>query len=428
MKKLFILTYLFIVVTFFFTVIVMDQSELFSSDHWDEQSLKQDISATSYLLNEIALSHDQDYAEQALQNYMQLMQFKLTVYKDTDPALSSELKEKVISEKLAVEDVDDLLAYFTFGNEKHIYKVELDLQSPFWQEDSRLELLTLLEICAALALITFIVLFALSRRLRHLEKVCIAFADGDLDARASTRFVRRVGNLNSTLNFMAERIGQLIRSNRNLTNAVAHEFRTPIFRIQCNLDMLDDSSVRPEQMPYLEGMQGDLNELCSMVEELLHFAKMERLDTHLTLQETDIHSLLDAQLHHLQFETDKKLILETAGQCIVPIAVRAFQRAVSNIIRNGYKYAQSEVRIAVHKSLSEVHISIENDGPVIPLEDREAIFEPFIRLEKSRDRQSGGHGLGLAIVKQIIKQHKGRVYISDGRSGPCFNIILPLQA
>ncbi|WP_019613808.1 ATP-binding protein [Psychromonas ossibalaenae] len=426
MKKLFILTYLFIVVTFFVAVILMDQSEIFSSDHWEEQSLQHDISAASYLLNEIALSHDQEYAEQVLEKYLREMHFKLTVLNVVDPEFDAELKDKVSADKIVVEDSDDLLAYFTFGNEKHIYKVELDMQSEFWQEESRLELLTLLEICAALALITFIVLFMLSRRLRRFEKACIAFADGDLDVRASTKMLHKVGNLNTTFNFMAERIGQLIRSNRNLTNAVAHEFRTPIFRIQCNLDMLDDSSVRPEQMVYLEGMQGDLNELCSMVEELLHFAKMERLDIHLILEKTDIHSLLDAQLRHLQFETDKKLTLETSEVCYASIAVRPFQRAVSNIIRNGYKYAQSEVRISLHKSAAAVHICIENDGPVIPLEDREAIFEPFIRLEKSRDRQSGGHGLGLAIVKQIIKQHKGRVYISDGQSGPCFNIILPL--
>jgi len=427
MKQLFLLAYFIIVVTFFFVVVAMDQSALFSTDKWDEQNLKQDISATSYLLDEIAQSKGQDYAEQALQNFTQKMQFKLSIFDATDPSINAQIREKVLSEKIAIDDPSDILAHFTFGDEKHIYRITEDVDSEFWQQESKYELLFLLQICAALAIITFIVLFLLARRLRRLERVCIAFANGDLDARASTKFLHTVGHLNNTFNFMAERIAQLIRSNRNLTNAVAHEFRTPIFRIQCNLDMLDDSIVRQQQMPYLEGMQEDLNELCSMVEELLHFSKMERLETHLTLQETDIYALLDKQIKHLQFETDIQLSLHASQACNAAIAARQFQRAIGNIIRNGYKYAQSEVRISLHSCATEMHITIENDGPNIPVKDRQAVFEPFTRLDKARDRNSGGHGLGLAIVKQIIKQHKGEVYVSDSAlNGPAFNIKLPL--
>jgi two-component system sensor histidine kinase RstB len=433
MKRLFIMAYLITVVTFFVAVIVMDQSALFSTDEWDKKNLRQDIDATSYLLADIAQNHGQDYAEEVLQHFADKMELTLKIYDpmtaESGQELSAELQQQVFAEKIVIEDSEENLAYFTFGNKQHIYKIEIDENSALWREEAKLELLMLIEICAALAIITFIVLFMISRRLRRLEYACIAFADGDLDARAPTKMRHKVGSLNDTFNSMAERISQLIRSNRNLTNAVAHEFRTPIFRIQCNLDMLDDSNVRQEQMPYLEGMQGDLNELCSMVEELLHFSKMERLDTQLTLEETDIYALMDKQLSHLQFETDKKLILEADNSCIALISVRLFQRAVGNIIRNGYKYAESEVRILLRTSPTELHISIENDGPNIPVADRESIFEPFIRLDKARDRQSGGHGLGLAITKQIIKQHNGSVYISDSMmGGACFNIKLPLLA
>lgn len=427
MKQLFLLAYFIIVVTFFFVVVAMDQSSMFSTDNWDEQNLKQDISATAYLLNEIAQSKGLDNAEQALLNFTQKMQMKLSILDINDSSVNSQLRDKVLAEKIVIEDSEDTLAYFTFANETHIYRLTEDLDSEFWQQESKYELLFLLQICAALAIITFIVLFLLARRLRRLELVCIAFANGDLDARSSTKFLHTVGHLNNTFNYMAERIAQLIRSNRNLTNAVAHEFRTPIFRIQCNLDMLDDSVVRQQQMPYLEGMQEDLDELCSMVEELLHFSKMERLDSHLTLLETDIYALLDKQIKHLQFETDIKLTLHVTQSCNAAVAARQFQRAIGNIIRNGYKYAQSEVRISLHSSATEMHITIENDGPNISIKDRQAIFEPFTRLDKARDRNSGGYGLGLAIVKQIIKQHKGEVYVSDSAlNGPAFNIKLPL--
>lgn len=429
MKRLFVISYLIIVVTFFIAIIAMDESALFSTDDWDEVNLMQDVNATRYLLTEIADSRDQAYAETALANYARKMQFKTERFAPTDPVLSNEMRQKIAASGVAIEDLDFGTVYFTFGDQQHIYKVEIDDSADFWREESKLEMLMMLEICTALAILTFIVLFLLSRRLHRLEKVCVDFANGDLDVRARTSILHEVGDLNRTFNFMADRISQLIRSNRNLTNAVAHEFRTPIFRIQCNLDMLDDSRVRQEQMPYLEGMQGDLNELCSMVEELLHFSKMERLDAQLALEETDIHALMTEQLNHLQFETDIKLTLMGDDPCCVPVSVHLFQRAVGNIIRNGYKYAQTEVRVSLKSSSSELHISIENDGPDIPVKDREAIFEPFTRLDKARDRQSGGHGLGLAITDQIIKQHKGRVYITDSAmGGPCFNIQLPLSA
>ncbi len=429
MKRLFVISYLIIVVTFFIAIIAMDESALFSTDDWDEVGLMQDVNATRYLLNEIADAHDQAYAETALANYAHKMQFKMEAFEPTDPVITEEIRQNIAASGVAIEDLDFGTVYLTFGDRKRIYKVEIDDNADFWREESKLEMLLMLEICTALAIITFIVLFLLSRRLHRLEKVCVDFANGDLDVRARTSIFHEVGDLNRTFNYMADRISQLIRSNRNLTNAVAHEFRTPIFRIQCNLDMLDDSRVRQEQMPYLEGMQGDLNELCSMVEELLQFSKMERLDAKLDLETTDIHALLSAQLCHLQFETDIKLILMGDEPCHAPVSVRLLQRAVGNIIRNGYKYAQTEVRVSLKVSSSNLHICIENDGPDIPGKDREAIFEPFTRLDKARDRKSGGYGLGLAITEQIIKQHKGSVYITDSViGGPCFNIQLPLTA
>lgn len=427
MKRLFLLSYGTILVTFFIAMIAMDQFELFSTDEIEEISLGSDISATIGLLTEIAELKGQEQAERSFKTFTEKMHLTLEIYQSTSPEISEELRSHLLDNKFFIEDVEENIAYLVFGDKQKIYRVAADMNSAFMQQVSKKEWLILVEICTSLAIITFIVLFFLARRLRRLEKTYIAFADGDFTARASTKLFHNVGKLNQTFNIMADRISQLISSNRNLTNAVAHEFRTPIFRIQCNLDMLDDSKVRPDQMPHLEGIQSDLNELNSMVEELLHFSKLERLDTNLTLEPTDIGNLLEKQLNHLQFETEAKLTLNVRDNCIAPVSVRALQRALGNVIRNGYKYANSEVRISLQASPEQLHIIIENDGPSIPYKERESIFDPFVRLDKSRDRQSGGHGLGLAITKQIVKQHKGRIYITDSEmGGACFNIKLPL--
>ncbi len=427
MKRLFLLSYGTILITFFIAIIAMEQLELFSTDEIEEIAFGNDISATAGLLTEIAEFKGQAQAERSFKKFTDKMHLTLEVYPSTSSEVSEEIREHLLDHNLFIEDAEENMAYFIFGDKQKIYRIADDFNSPFMQQVSDKEWMILVEICAALAIITFIVLFFLARRLRRLEKTYIAFADGDFTARASTKLFHNVGKLNQTFNIMANRISQLINSNRNLTNAVAHEFRTPIFRIQCNLDMLDDSKVRPDQMPHLEGIQSDLNELNSMVEELLRFSKLERLDTSLVLEPTDIGILLEKQLNHLQFETEAKLTLHVTDNCIAPVSVRALQRALGNVIRNGYKYANTEVRISLQASPEELHITIENDGPDIPVKARDSIFDPFVRLDKSRDRQSGGHGLGLAITKQIIKQHKGCIYITDSEmGGACFNIKLPL--
>ncbi|RTR27678.1 ATP-binding protein [Shewanella atlantica] len=427
MKRLFLLSYGTILITFFIAMIAMDQLELFSTDELEDIAFGNEISATAGLLTEIAELKGQAQAERSFKRFADKMHLTLETYEESSSEISKEIKAHLSDRNFFIEDAEEDIAYLVFGDKQKIYLIADDMSSPFMQQMRNKEWLILVEICTSLAIITFIVLFFLARRLRRLENTYIAFADGDFTARASTKMFHNVGKLNNTFNIMADRISQLISSNRNLTNAVAHEFRTPIFRIQCNLDMLDDSKVRPDQMPHLEGIQSDLNELNSMVEELLHFSKLERLDTSLPLEPTDIGHLLEKQLNHLQFETEAKLTLHVTDNCIAPVSVRALQRALGNVIRNGYKYANSEVRISLQASPEELHIAIENDGPDIPIKDRETIFDPFVRLDKSRDRQSGGHGLGLAITKQIIKQHKGRIYISDSKmGGACFNIKLPL--
>lgn len=427
MKRLFLLSYGTILITFFIAMIAMDQFELFSTDELEEIAFGNEISATAGLLTEIAELKGQAQAERSFKKFADKMHLTIETYEESSSEISKEIKAHLSDRNFFIEDAEEDIAYLVFGDKQKIYLIADDMSSPFMQQIRNKEWLILVEICTSLAIITFIVLFLLARRLRRLEKTYIAFADGDFTARASTNMFHNVGKLNNTFNIMADRISQLISSNRNLTNAVAHEFRTPIFRIQCNLDMLDDSKVRPDQMPHLEGIQSDLNELNSMVEELLHFSKLERLDTSLALEPTDIGRLLEKQLNHLQFETEAKLTLHVTDNCIAPVSVRALQRALGNVIRNGYKYANSEVRISLQASPEELHIAIENDGPNIPEKERDSIFDPFVRLDKSRDRQSGGHGLGLAITKQIIKQHKGRIYISDSKmGGACFNIKLPL--
>jgi two-component system sensor histidine kinase RstB len=108
---------------------------------------------------------------------------------------------------------------------------------------------------------------------------------------------------------------------------------------------------------------------------------------------------------------------------------RYLHRALQNLVSNAMRHAESEVRIGFQLSQQRCRIDVEDDGPGVPESAWERIFTPFMRLDDSRTRASGGHGLGLSIVRRIIHWHAGRALIgrSQALGGACFSLAWPRQ-
>jgi two-component system, OmpR family, sensor histidine kinase RstB len=98
-------------------------------------------------------------------------------------------------------------------------------------------------------------------------------------------------------------------------------------------------------------------------------------------------------------------------------SVRHLRRAISNIVRNAQRYARSAITLDVQVDESGCRVVIDDDGPGIPVADRERLFLPFTRLDQDRNRQTGGHGLGLAIVHRVLQAHRGNAQIADSPLG-----------
>ncbi|QWL02848.1 ATP-binding protein [Shewanella indica] len=426
MKRLFIFSYLVLVFLFFTCFIFVFQLDFFSSDEWEADYQDRSYMSLSQLLSDISTAEGVASAEASLEQVLGNLHKQLRVISLDSDELSADEKQRLRENQRYIKDVEEDISYIMFQGSDKVYAISRDESAPFWQEYYFKESIAFWVLFPVLAFINFVLLYLLARRLRRLERVHSAFANGDFKVRAKTGVWHKVGHLNQSFNQMADKIAKLIDSNKQLTNAVAHEVRTPIFRIRCNLDMLDDSGVRPEQMPYLEGIHQDLDELGTMVDELLHYAKMERRQAPLQLSYQSLDTALQELIAHLQFETDIALELTTAEPLTAMIDLRLWHRAVSNIIRNGYRYAHQKVSIRISGDTDRIWLHIANDGPGIRDEDKQRIFDPFVRIDKSRDRGSGGHGLGLTISAQIIRQHGGDIAISDTpNGGPSFDIWLP---
>lgn len=280
-----------------------------------------------------------------------------------------------------------------------------------------------LSIFFVLAISVLIWMHVLRRKLKGLESVATRLGGGDLSVRVSEQGKDRVGHLNRSFNQMAVHLERLISSHRNLTNAVAHELRTPIARIRFQLDMMHEETDKKERQEFEYGISKNINLLSDLVDELLTYARFDRQGFAFELKAHSLHESL-AKVIAATDATDKTTLLyyeswfdtDSARQimCFEP---KHLERAIGNLITNAQKYGNSEIELHVERSLTDCRIYIDDDGPGIPEESRGDIFDPFRRLDDSRTRATGGYGLGLAIVRQVARLHGGDVSVESSPLG-----------
>jgi signal transduction histidine kinase len=259
------------------------------------------------------------------------------------------------------------------------------------------------------------------RNMIELDRVTAAFGRGEFTARAVLPARSVLAALADTFNSMAERIQRLIDSHKTLTNAVSHELRTPIARLRFGIEMLGNAPDEAARARFIASMDADIEALDALVAELLTYARFDREMPSLQLHREPLGPWLKNLVAQVQEEISPvhlecSFTLEQA-QWQAAFEPKLLARAIGNLLRNAGRYAQTQVAVSVALMGQDVQIQIDDDGPGIPSAARERIFEPFTRLDTSRDRSSGGYGLGLAIVKRIAEWHDGQVFVMDSPLG-----------
>ena len=293
------------------------------------------------------------------------------------------------------------------------------------QKDSELYSLVLF---VALAVVVFIWVWPLSQSLLQLTKTAQQFGSGDFDARVPHSVTRPLKDLSYRFNDMAARIQRLIQSHKDLSHAVSHELRTPIARIRFAVEMAKDTPNQQKRDSYFGTIDQNIEELDNLVEELLVYARFDREEPELQCQNTQLDDLCESLLKRTQqTESHLQFKLNTPEELpLICIDKNAITRVLDNLLRNACRYAKQYISLSLTPTNTGMTIKVEDDGPGIPEEARIKLFEPFYRLDKSRDKKSGGIGLGLAIVKKLVELHQGNVKIeSSTLGGACFTITLP---
>ena len=298
-----------------------------------------------------------------------------------------------------------------------------------------LVLIAFLGLCL-IGLVVYLLVRRLEHRLRGLEAAATQIAQGSLETRVPESGADSVGRLASAFNGMAEHLQRSLAIQRELVRAVSHELRTPVARLRFGLEMIGDASTSEARHKYMVGMDNDIQDLDKLVDEMLTYARLEQGSPTLNYQRIDLAALIDQVVAELaplranvRVSRGQSVAVGGDAQAWVEAEPRYLHRALQNLVSNAMRHAESQVRVGFHLSQERCRIDVEDDGPGVPESAWERIFTPFMRLDDSRTRASGGHGLGLSIVRRVIYWHGGRALIgrSQGLGGACFSLTWPRQ-
>lgn len=343
------------------------------------------------------------------------------------PELSSQLN---LNGRLSLESSEG--AFLIKKLDKHD-RLLLQLSVPLDnQSSSNLDIALTLALYLGVGLSLAIWLLPLTSRLSLLTKTAAAFGTGKLDERIVPSKFSYIRKLEFSFNRMAGQIETLVADNKLLAESLSHDLRTPVACLRFGIEAALDSKDEVKTQQYLIRIEDELTRMESMLEAFLSYASMERKAQELKLADTDVVALLQSSVDEMQaLATQSQINLNftmTGSISKLKIDYHWFYRAIVNLISNALDHARTRVEIYISDTSNQLQIEIHDDGPGVPEDKRDAIFDPFVTVENSRNRQTTSYGLGLAIVNRVVHWHGGRVTITESKilGGACFTILLVL--
>lgn len=295
------------------------------------------------------------------------------------------------------------------------YLRERDLLAAPWEA-----LAVLLAGALIVLLLALLMVRQLSRRLRQLARHAQTVGQGRLPERLPETGAEEIRALTRAFNEMADEVQSLLENRTTLLAGISHDLKTPLTRMRLALAMLEGAD--PERLMRLEA---DVTEMERLIADMLAFARALKVEA---ARELDLVELLDdlvdkaRQLGEVHWQRP--------SPCRLPVAEAALRRVVSNLLENALRYGGSlPVTLELTCDAAGARVRVLDRGPGIPAAEREAVFQPFYRLEASRSRDSGGSGLGLAIARQLADAHGWRIRLDDRPGGGLLaEVILPRSA
>lgn len=275
-----------------------------------------------------------------------------------------------------------------------------------------------------------IIWWGVGRALLPVEAIRAEIADiggSDLHRRVPEPATRdEIGRLARTMNAMLGRVEEATQRQQHFVADASHELRSPLTQIRSELEV---DLAHPEQADLVATHKSVLDSASTMqrlVEDLLHLARSDAGVGRSRNEAVDLDDIV-AQLvrRHRGGQVDLDTAAVSSGQ--VRGDPDQLSRAIGNLIDNAVRHATGVVAVGLAEDRDQVTLTITDDGPGIQPDQRERVFERFVRLDDSRTRGTGGTGLGLAIAREVVHSHGGTIVIAE-HDGPGAQIVVTLPA
>jgi signal transduction histidine kinase len=256
----------------------------------------------------------------------------------------------------------------------------------------------------ALSLIAMLIARRIARPMRELAQAAEAVGRGEGVAPLPECGPDDIRRTAEAFNRMQSRLRRFIEDRTRMLAAIGHDLRTPITSMRLRTEFVADEETRSKLLATLDEMQ-------TMTEATLAFAREDAMREE--TRAVDLAALMESMCADLS-DLGWDVSFSNGERITYRCRPDGLRRAVRNLIENAVRYGE-RARVSLGASGDAIEIAVEDDGPGIPSREFERVFAPFVRLESSRNRDTGGAGLGLAIARSIVRAHGGDITLANAK-------------
>lgn len=278
--------------------------------------------------------------------------------------------------------------------------------------------------------VSFLLARHLNAPINALRQATQRVARGELNTRVSAEVKKGFGDINalaSDFDRMTARIDALLEGQKRLLRDISHELRSPLARLSVALELARQQAGEGAEKP-LDRIAREADRLNELIGQLLTLTSLESGEKRLSLQRLELQALLQELVADADFEARGRgcaVQLQSSGPLFVQGEAELLCRAIENVLRNAIRHSSANATVLVKLAATpgqgeppgQVSIRVQDQGPGVPEDQLEHIFEPFYRVVAARDRQSGGAGIGLAIASRAVRLHGGSVKARNAAEG-----------
>ncbi|MFB9832745.1 sensor histidine kinase [Actinoallomurus acaciae] len=282
---------------------------------------------------------------------------------------------------------------------------------------------------ALLLLVALLTWLAVSRALRPVSAIRAKMADitaHDLHQRVPEPDTRdEIAALARTVNATLDRLRTAVEQHRRFVADAAHELRSPLAVLRARLEL---TGHRADASASADEALTDVERIQALTDDLLLLARLDAGEP-LREQEVDLGQVTAEEAARTRPRPEVTVTLDIAADVLVHGSGGRLRRLVANLVDNAVRHAAATVTVRLIQDGTRAVLEVTDDGPGIPPEHREVVFDRFTRLDEARDRDRGGSGLGLAIARDIAVAHRGSLSVAATREpGACLRAVLPVGA